>query len=115
MSPHTIVERFARSTPTAPAVACGGQTVSYAELDASADRLARHLRGQGVADEVPVGLFLGRTVDLAVSILAVLKAGGVCVPLDPGYPADRLSLVTQDAAVRIVLTERRLTDDLPPL
>ncbi|MER5930865.1 amino acid adenylation domain-containing protein [Streptomyces sp. NPDC002054] len=103
---HRLVEGRARRTPDALAVLCGDRRISYAELDRRAGRLARLLRRRGVGPEVPVGLFLDRSADLAVGVLAVLKAGGVCVPLDPSYPAERLAFIREDVAAALVLTRR---------
>ncbi|WP_370423253.1 amino acid adenylation domain-containing protein [Streptomyces sp. QH1-20] len=103
---HRLVEDQARRTPHAAAVLCGDQCLDYAELDRRADRLARRLRRHGVGPEVRVGIHLARSVELAVAVLAVLKAGGVCVPLDPGYPRDRLVFILDDVAAPILLTRR---------
>ncbi|WP_306279820.1 AMP-binding protein, partial [Streptomyces malaysiensis] len=75
------------------AVVCGEESLSYGELNARANRLARLLVGRGVGVEDRVGLVLPRSVDLVVGVLAVLKAGAVYVPVDPGYPADRVAYV----------------------
>ncbi|MFV8131427.1 amino acid adenylation domain-containing protein [Streptomyces syringium] len=103
---HRLVEDQARRTPHADAVLCGDQRLGYAELDRRADRLARRLRRHGVGPEVRVGIHLARSVELAVAVLAVLKAGGVCVPLDPGYPRDRLAFILDDVAAPVLLTRR---------
>ncbi|QES46707.1 hypothetical protein DEJ50_01395 [Streptomyces venezuelae] len=103
---HRLVESRARHTPDALAVLSGDRRISYVELDRRAGRLARLLRRRGVGPEVPVGLFLDRSADLAVGILAVLKAGGVCVPLDPSYPAERLAFIREDVVAALVLTRR---------
>ena len=88
-------------------------SITYAELNARANRLARRLRAMGVGPEVLVGLFLGRSADMVVGLLAVLKAGGAYVPLDPAYPAERLAFMLDDARASVVLTEEKLRGDLP--
>ncbi|HEX8694770.1 MAG TPA: non-ribosomal peptide synthase/polyketide synthase, partial [Longimicrobium sp.] len=101
-------ERFAeqaRRTPGAVAVECEGRRLTYAELDARAGRVARALRRRGVGPEERVGVCAERSLDLVVSLLAVLKAGAAYVPLDPGYPAERLAYMVADAGVRRVLAQ----------
>ncbi|MBL1099173.1 non-ribosomal peptide synthetase [Streptomyces coffeae] len=104
---HRLIERWARETPDADALLCGDRRLSYAELDRWAFRLASRLRRLGVGPDVPVGLHLTRSVELAVAVLAVLKSGGVCVPLDPAYPPERLALALTDSAPPVVLAQRR--------
>ncbi|HEV2146952.1 MAG TPA: amino acid adenylation domain-containing protein, partial [Longimicrobiaceae bacterium] len=94
-------------------VAFGGETLAYAELERRANRLANHLRRLGVRPEDRVGICLERSLELPVAMLAVLRAGAAYVPLDPGYPAERLALMLEDSGVRVVLAERALRDRLP--
>ncbi|MEU2874896.1 amino acid adenylation domain-containing protein [Streptomyces sp. NPDC007070] len=108
-----LVSAQVRRSPDAPALCCGPVTLSYRQLDEQAAALAVRLRRAGVGPEVPVGLHLRRSVDLAVALLAVLKAGGACVPLDPGYPAQRLAFVLKDVAAPVLLTARELSGSLP--
>jgi amino acid adenylation domain-containing protein/non-ribosomal peptide synthase protein (TIGR01720 family) len=110
--PELFADQVAR-TPDAIAVTFDGATLSYAELDARANRLANHLVSLGVGPEVLVAVCLERGVDTVVSLLAVLKAGGAYVPLDPNYPADRLAFMLDDTAAPVVLTTRPLRDRLP--
>jgi amino acid adenylation domain-containing protein len=113
VSLHELFERQAVSTPDALAVVCGDERLTYAELNARANRLARRLRAMGVGVETPVALCVGRSVKMIVGALGVLKAGGAYVPLDPRYPQDRLRFMLTETAAPVVLTERRLRDSLP--
>nr|QEO74169.1 condensation domain-containing protein [uncultured bacterium] len=101
---HELFEDRVREDSDAVAVAFGDEQLTYSELDAAANRLARHLMDKGVGPEVPVGICLERGPDLVVALLAVLKAGGVYLPLDPDYPAERLSFMLEDAAAAIVVS-----------
>ncbi|WP_240505100.1 non-ribosomal peptide synthase/polyketide synthase [Nocardia mangyaensis] len=97
---ETMVDRFARAAaldPNAVAVKAGGDTLTYAELDAWSNRLARRLVAAGVGPESLVAVALPRTVELPVALLAVLKAGGGYLPIDPNYPADRIEYILDDA------------------
>ena len=91
-----------------------GARLTYAELHAQAGRLAEHLRSLGVAPGVGVGIFAERSCELVVALLAVLKAGGYYVPLDPDYPAERIAFMLEDSGVPVVVTQRALAATLPP-
>ncbi|MEU3571408.1 amino acid adenylation domain-containing protein, partial [Kitasatospora sp. NPDC036755] len=113
----TLPEAFARQaarTPDAPAVRAGGEQLTYRELDERSDRLARLLIEAGAGPERFVALALPRTVDLAVALLAVLKSGAGYLPVDPGYPAERIAYlfedVRPDAVVTAAATRKRLPD-----
>lgn len=108
-----LVEAQVARTPGAAAVVAGDLVLTYADLDQQAEGLARRLRGLGVGPEVLVGICAERSPELAVGLLAVLKAGGACVPLDPAYPAERLAFLLGDAAVPVLLTQERLVAQLP--
>jgi amino acid adenylation domain-containing protein len=107
---HTLFEAQARRTPDSPALVWNASTVSYRELDAEANRLARHLQRQGVRPESRVGICLERGPELVAAVLATLKAGGACVPLDPAYPRDRLALMLRDARASILVTGGEVAD-----
>ncbi len=110
---HEMFEMRARLDPAAAAITFEGVTLSYGELDAAADRLARTLRGRGVRPESMVGVCLDRSPDMIVAILGILKAGGAYVPLDPAYPRERLATILEDTRAPVVLTSERLRDRLP--
>ncbi|MEV5509853.1 non-ribosomal peptide synthetase [Streptomyces orinoci] len=111
---HEWFEEVAAATPDAVAVTAGDRRLSYRELNARANRLARHLRDLGVGPEVLVALRLDRTEHLVVAVLAVLKAGGAYVPIDPASPADRTALVLRDSAPRLLLTDAPSDSDQDP-
>ncbi|MBB4634030.1 non-ribosomal peptide synthetase [Longimicrobium terrae] len=110
---HTLFEAQVARTPHALAATDGTQSVTYAELDARANRLARHLVALGVGAETRVAIGLARGVEMLVAMIAVLKAGGAYVPLDPAYPADRLAFTLRDARVAVMLTQESLRGSLP--
>ena len=110
---HALIEAQARRTPDAVAVAFEGETLTYAELGARAGALAAALRRAGVGAESRVGVCMERSAELVVALLGVLRAGAAYVPLDPGYPAERLAYMLADAAVPVLLTQERLAGRLP--
>jgi amino acid adenylation domain-containing protein len=103
---HRLFEAHAARLPEGAAVVFEGVPVRYGELNARANRLARHLRGLGVGPETRVGICLERGVAMVESLLAVLKAGGAYVPLDPTYPRERLRFMLEDSAPVAVLVDR---------
>ncbi|MFD6723363.1 amino acid adenylation domain-containing protein [Streptomyces sp. NPDC060131] len=118
----TVIDLFQRQaarTPDAPAVVSDSGTLTYAELNERANRLAHHLIAQGVGPEDVVALALPRSATLVVALLAVLKTGGAYLPLDPGHPADRLAYTLRDAEPVRVLTDTatrdRVADSKSPL
>ncbi|HEX5870585.1 MAG TPA: amino acid adenylation domain-containing protein, partial [Longimicrobium sp.] len=110
---HELFAAQAARTPESVALSWRGERVTYAQLEARANRLANALRSRGVGPEVRVGICLPRTPDLVASMLGVLKAGGAYVPLDPAYPRERLGYMLEDAGVTLVITESGLADRLP--
>ena len=104
---HRLFEAQARRTPDAAAVEAGGAKVSYAELDAEANRLAHHLAALGLSLESRVGICLERSLDQVVAILAVLKVGGAYVPIDDRWPDARLAQVAEDARLFGLVTRDR--------
>ncbi len=110
---HDLVAAQAARTPDAVALRYGEQSLSYAALEQRANTLAHHLRSLGVARGALVGVYMERSLDMLVALLAVLKAGGAYVPLDPGFPASRIAMMLEDSALRLVLTQNALVDALP--
>ena len=102
---HQLVERQAARTPDAVAVLFEGQSLSYAELNRRANRVARELIGCGVGADQPVAVLMQRSQWLPVALLGVLKAGGAYVPLDTGYPSQRLDYMLRDCGARVLLTD----------
>ncbi|MGW3960832.1 amino acid adenylation domain-containing protein [Amycolatopsis sp. NPDC005003] len=113
----TLAELFEAAAARVPAAAAvvdvDGSVVTYAELNARANRLAHHLRARGVAAESVVGVCFESGVDTLVALLGVVKSGAAYLPLDPGHPADRLAFMLADTAARLVVTRRRFTGALP--
>ncbi|MBR0960067.1 amino acid adenylation domain-containing protein [Bradyrhizobium japonicum] len=103
-------EAQVRKSPEAIALVFGETELSYAALNARANRLARRLRDRGVGTEIVVGLALERGVGMLVALLAVLKAGGAYLPLDPDYPPERLAHMLRDSGAALVLTQTALRD-----
>ncbi|MGN9909960.1 amino acid adenylation domain-containing protein [Phytohabitans sp. LJ34] len=110
---HQLVEEQARVRPGAVAVVSGTERLTYAQLNAAANRLAHHLRARGVGPDIPVGVHLHRGLDMVVALLGVLKAGGAYLPLDPSYPAERLAFMLRDSAAELVVTRDDLAGRLP--
>ncbi|GIG56508.1 hypothetical protein Lfu02_08800 [Longispora fulva] len=106
-------EAQARRDPAAVAVVCESERLTYGELDAAANRVARLLRSRGVVAEDVVAVAVPRSVDLVVALLGVMKAGAAYLPLDLEHPADRLDYMVTDAAARLVLTVPALAGDVP--
>lgn len=110
---HQLFELQVQRTPDATAVVCEEQRLSYAELNARANRVAHFLRSQGAGPEVLVGICCERSPNMLVGVLGILKAGAAYVPLDPAYPQERLAVILEDAKAPLVLTESSLLKTLP--
>ncbi|MFC0041903.1 amino acid adenylation domain-containing protein [Actinomadura rayongensis] len=106
MNVHTRFEEQAAARPAATALALGGETLTYGELNARANRLAHALRDLGARPGVLVGVCLDRSFDLVTTILAILKSGAAYVPFDPHHPEQRIALMLDDSGVPLLLTDR---------
>ena len=122
-TPHAVPERTlpelfaaqARATPDAVAVVYEDRELSYAALDAHANRLAHHLGALGVGPETVVGLLVERSLEMVIGLLGILKAGGAYLPLDPSYPAERLSFMLSDAGCSVLVSQQAVLERLPGL
>ncbi len=110
---HQVFEAQAEETPDTGAVVSGNERLTYQELNGRSNQLAHLLQSWGVEPEVPVGVALERSLEMVVGLYAILKAGGAYVPLDPAYPPERIAYMVQEAGVRVVLTQERLSGRLP--
>jgi non-ribosomal peptide synthetase component F len=108
-----LVSAQAAATPRAIALTQGIRSLTYGELDGRANRVAHLLRSLGVGPDVVVGLYLDRSLAMAVGALAILKAGGAYLPLDPSYPTERLLSMWDDAMAPILVTGQCMVDALP--
>ena len=112
---HQLFSQQASQRPDAPALTFAGVTLSYAQLDERANRLAWMLRERGVGPQVRVGLALPRSLEMVIGLLAILKAGGAYVPLDPEYPLDRLHYMIEDSGIGLLLSDAALFEALGEL
>ncbi|MFP5260531.1 MAG: amino acid adenylation domain-containing protein [Blastocatellia bacterium] len=107
---HEVIEAQSKSTPDAVALIYREQSLTYSQLGRRSDKLATYLRRLGVGPETLVGIYVDRSLDMAVGMLAILKAGGAYVPLDAAMPRDRLLMIVEDAGLSLILThETKLT------
>ncbi|HEX5760996.1 MAG TPA: amino acid adenylation domain-containing protein [Thermoanaerobaculia bacterium] len=111
---HELVAEQAARRPDAVALVWDGGAMTYGELTARANQLARRLRRLGIGAETRIGVCLERSPELVVALLGVLAAGGAYLPLDPEYPAERLATMLEDGEVPVLVTVERLLDVLPP-
>src|SRR5205085_8773608 len=108
-----LVEHQVSIRPDATAIVCEDQHLTFRELNAWANQLARHLHTLGIGRESIVGICIDRSVEMAVAIIATLKAGAAYLPRDPEYPKDRLIFMLEDARPAVVLTKAAIKIDLP--
>ncbi|HEY4361774.1 MAG TPA: MupA/Atu3671 family FMN-dependent luciferase-like monooxygenase [Bryobacteraceae bacterium] len=110
---HELIEDQAVRTPKAVALVFRGDSMTYGELNRRANQLAKLLRDLGAGPEKLVGVYTGRSIDMMVGLLAVLKSGAAYVPLDPEYPKERIAWVLEDTRASIILTDSTLLGSLP--
>ncbi len=110
---HELFEVQVKQTPDAIVLVYEEHQLSYAQLNQRANQLAHYLQGRGVGPEQRVGLCLERSLEMVIALLAILKAGAAYVPLDPGYPQQRLVFLLQDAQISLLLTQQYLLPRLP--
>ncbi|WGV25119.1 non-ribosomal peptide synthetase [Halotia branconii] len=104
---HQLFEEQVANNPQALAVVYDKQQLTYQELNQQANKIAHHLQRLGVKPDIPVGICVERSQEAMIAILGTLKAGGVCVPLDPHYPPERLAFMLKDSQAPVVLTQSR--------
>jgi amino acid adenylation domain-containing protein len=109
-----LIAAQAAAIPAKVALESAGERLTYGELEARANQLARYLQSLGVGPDVLVGICTERSLEMVVGLLGIMKAGGAYVPIDPGFPAERQRFMLQDAEVRVLLTQEELLTGLPP-
>src|SRR5271163_3934646 len=112
---HDLLEAQALRTPEKTAVICRDNALTYRALWDKVRRLATHLRGLGVKPETIVAIMMDRSLDMMVAMIAVLRAGGAYLPLDPTFPAERVALMLKDSDARVILTQSNYKDRLATL
>lgn len=110
---HQHVGNWAAQTPDAIALVCGSQVLTYRELNQRANQLAHYLQSRGVGPEVLVGVYMQRSPEMVIALLAILKAGGAYVPIDVAYPFERIAFMLEDCQAPVLLTQSHLLDVLP--
>ena len=109
---HELIVARAQAAPTRVAAEMAAARLTYGELDERSRALSEHLIGIGVGADVPVGIYMERSLDMLVGLLAILRAGGAYVPLDPAYPADRLAYMLEDSGARVLITQQALSGSI---
>ncbi|MEG4971171.1 amino acid adenylation domain-containing protein [Microcoleus sp. K4-B3] len=109
---HGLFEAQTERTPDAIAVVFDGEHLTYRELNRRANQLAHHLKNLGVKPEIPIGIFVDRSLEMVVGLLGILKAGGAYVPLDPAHSNERLNFMLEDAGVEILIAQSHLGEKI---
>src|SRR5262249_15576811 len=110
---YSLIEEQVDRTPDATAVVFEEERLTFQELDARANRLAHYLRSLGVKENSLVSVAMKRSVEMVVSLVAILKAGAAYVPMDPEYPPDRIAYMLEDSNTAVLLTQQRVREKLP--
>ncbi|MUH00711.1 amino acid adenylation domain-containing protein [Scytonema sp. UIC 10036] len=110
---HELFELQVERTPDSTAIVFGNERLTYRQLNEQANKLAHFLKQIGVSSDIPVGLFINRSVQMVIGLLGILKSGGAYLPYDPTYPNDRLAQMFKEVPVSVLLTEKRLINQLP--
>jgi amino acid adenylation domain-containing protein len=111
---HQLFERQVALTPNAIALVHGANQLTYAELNRLSNCRARQLQNLGVQTDTYVAVYLDRTIEMVIGLMAILKAGAAYVPLDPSYPRERMAFCLKDCGASIILTQRKFLASLPP-
>ncbi|MFY7698588.1 MAG: non-ribosomal peptide synthetase [Legionella sp.] len=112
---HQLIEHQARQNPDLVAVEMNGVTLTYKDLNVQSNKLAHFLVSKGVTEETIVGISVKRSINMFIAILAIWKAGGAYLPIDPDYPTHRIEYIFADSSLQLLLTEEPLLTHLPPL
>jgi amino acid adenylation domain-containing protein len=112
---HQLVEAQVKQTPEAFAVLFCERSLTYQELNRRANQLAHYLNNLGVGGDSLVGIYIDRSIDMVVALLAILKAGGAYIPIDPTYPQERISFMLSDSGASVLLTQQQFLLSLPEL
>lgn len=110
---HRLFEEQASKTPERIALICGNERMSYDTLNRRSNQLAEYLIERGVKSGMTVGVHMERSAEMIVALLAILKSGAAYLPLDPFYPKERVAYIIEDSAVPVILTEQKLSQQLP--
>src|SRR6266700_458254 len=110
---HELIEAQVERTPDAIAATCEQERISYRDLNARANQLARYLRKLGVGPEVLVGVCMDRSLDMMIALLGIMKAGGAYVPLDPAYPKARLEFMITDSGFKFIICDSASRSSVP--
>ncbi|HHE54555.1 MAG TPA: amino acid adenylation domain-containing protein, partial [Caldithrix abyssi] len=105
---HTLFEQTVQQFARRPALIYKDQTLTFEQLNQKANQLAHYLRSQGIGPEIPVAISVERSPEMVIGLLAILKAGGVYLPIDPHYPTERIAYILQDARTPVLLTQEAL-------